>query len=75
MYELLSLSKVVFYSLLMILILVVMSLSLLSILSEDMDFTEETITFRKGRGVRIFWKLLLCGFVLAGYFLMMVWIR
>lgn len=75
MHELLTVSKIVFYSLLMIVILVIMTLALLSILSEDIRFGEGTIELRKGSLISILMKLALCGITMAGYLIMMVLIR
>ena len=75
MYELFTVGKIVFYALLMILILVVMTLALLSILNDDMEFGEGTINLRRGRVPWIVLKLGLCGLVVVGYIVMMVLIR
>jgi len=75
MYEIISVLKVVFYSLVLITILVTMTLSLLSILNEDMIFTSEVVEMRKGRLFNIMKKLALCGVAFVFYFIMMVLIR
>ncbi len=75
MHELLSVFKIVFYALLMVSILLIMTVALLSILSDDMAFSPETIEVKKGRLLNIFLKLCLCGVTMAGYVVMMVKIR
>jgi hypothetical protein len=75
LYELISVFKVVFYALILITILVVMTLSLLSILNEDMIFTSEVIEFKKGRFFGIIKKLVFCGIAFVCYYIMMVLIR
>ncbi len=75
MHELMAFVKIFSYGLLIILILLVMTISLLSILNDDMKFGEGTIELRKGRLFNIFMKLSLCGITFVGYFIMMVLIR
>ena len=75
LYEIVTVGKIVFYALLMLLILVIMTLALLSIINDDMEFGEGTISLKPGRIPRILVKLGLCGAVLAGYIVMMVLIR
>ena len=75
MHELLSVFKIVFYALLMVSILLTMSISLLSILNDDMVFSTEMIEIKQGRLLKILLKLCLCGVIMAGYVVMMVKIR
>ena len=75
MHELLAVSKIVFYSLLMIVILVTMTLALLSILNDDLVFGDGTIEMKKGKLIGIFMKLGFCGVVMVGYIIMMIMIR
>lgn len=75
MSEIVSVLKVVFYSLILITVLVTMTMSLLSILNEDMYFSSEVVEIRKGRLFNIMKKLALCGVAFVCYLIMMVLIR
>lgn len=75
MHELVSVVKIVIYSLLMISIILIMTVALLSILSDDMVFSQDTIEIRQGKLLNIFLKLCLCGVTMAGYVVMMIEIR
>ena len=52
-----------------------MTLSMLSILNDDLVFGEGTIELKRGRLFKIFLKLAYCGITFVGYFIMMVLIR
>lgn len=75
MHEVVAFLKIVLYSLLMVSILVVMTLSLLSIVNDDMEFGEGSVSIRKGRIFNILMKLGFCGIVWVGYVIMMIQIR
>lgn len=75
MHELISVIKIVIYSLLMVSIILIMTVALLSILSDDMVFSQETIEIRQGKLLNIMLKLCLCGVTMLGYVVMMIEIR
>ncbi|MEK6775512.1 MAG: hypothetical protein AABY87_01365 [bacterium] len=75
MHELVSVIKIVIYSLLMVSIILIMTVALLSILSDDMVFSQETIEIRQGKLLNIMLKLCLCGVTMVGYVVMMIEIR
>jgi hypothetical protein len=75
MHEVVAVSKVVIYALSMVAILVVMSVALLSILNDDMAFTENTIEIKKGKLGKVAMKLAVCGVAMVAYIVMMIIIR
>lgn len=75
MHELVSVIKIVIYSLLMVSIILIMTVALLSILSDDMVFSQDTIEIRQGKLLNIMLKLCLCGVTMVGYVVMMIEIR
>ena len=75
MHEVIAVSKVVIYALSLVTILVVMTIALLSILNDDMVFTESTIEIRKGTLGKIAMKLAICGVAMVAYIVMMIIMR
>ena len=75
MHEVVAVAKVVIYALSLITILVVMTIALLSILNDDMIFTEGTIEIRKGTLGKIAMKLAICGVAMVAYIILMLIMR